>query len=148
MGGHSQGGGHAGVMTKMFSMSRACYFASPPDWNTGSDSPATWESYANVTPASKQFGIGGKLDTSVPYDQLSRIWTTMGLTTFGPPIDVDSSAEIAGSSHTLTTSLTPETSSFDLGNPNHGVTVRDAFTPLTSSGAPVFEKTWKYLCFE
>lgn len=151
-GGHSQGGGHAGVMAKLYAMGRACYFASPPDWNaanhpTAPNAPASWEGYANVTPAALQFGFGGLQDPSVPYSKLSVIWQTLGLGAYGAGVSVDASAPPYGNSHTLTTNATPNTST-DPGTPLHGLTVRDVFTPLDASGQPAFDAAWGYLCFQ
>ena len=151
-GGHSQGGGHAGVMAKLYAMSRACYFASPPDWNaanhpTAPNAPAAWAGYANVTPATLQFGFGGLQDPSVPYSKLSAIWQTLGLGAFGAAMSVDANAPPYGGSHTLTTNAKP-TASTDPGTPLHGLSVRDVFTPLDASGEPVFDAAWRYLCFE
>jgi len=152
VGGHSQGGGHAGVMAKSYALSRACYFASPPDWNNGTmlphDQPAAWESLPDVTPASSQFGFAGLYDTSVPWSQLQVIWQTLGLAAYGGAVEIDSNAVPPGtSSHMFTTALPPDTSTNDPGNPSHGITVRDAFTPLNADGSPVFDAAWGYLCF-
>lgn len=151
VGGHSQGGGHAGLMSKLYSLHRACYFSSPPDWNAGllrpRNAPAAWMSLPNLTPASAQYGLAGLNDTAVPYTELSVIWQTLGLNAFGAAVSVDG-ARSYGGSHQLTTSATPNTSGGDPGNPDHGVTVRDAFTPVDANGAPVFDPVWAYMCFD
>lgn len=144
VGGHSQGGGHAGVMAKRFDMNRVCYFASPPD--TVGSVPAAWISgQPNVTAASKQFGFASLTDGSVPYSELSGVWQQLGLAAFGAAVSVDGNTNF-GSTHMLTTNATPAPSSA-LGDPNHGMTVRDTFTPKTAGGAPVFDAAWAYLCF-
>ena len=150
MSGHSQGGGHAGVMAKLYPLSRACYFASPPDWDLTArpTAPAFWEAYPALTPASQQFGFAGLQDSAVPYAQLSAIWQTLGLGAEASSVQVTSSAAPSGNSHRLTTDLQPNTSTGALGNPSHGLTVRDAFTPLTADGKPVFDAAWGYLCFQ
>jgi hypothetical protein len=148
VGGHSQGGGHAGVMTKLYSMSRACYFASPPDWDLNTSGPAAWESRASQAPATPQFGFAGLDDPSVPYDQLSVIWQTLGLGAASTDVVVGANTTAFNGSRRLTTSLAPDTSTDDPGTPLHGVTVRDAFTPKTPSGQPVFDAAWGYLCFQ
>ena len=38
--GHSQGGGHVGVLAKTVALSRAVYFSSPDDWHAPTDMPA------------------------------------------------------------------------------------------------------------
>lgn len=146
MGGHSQGGGHAGVLAKLFAMHRACYFASPPDVNNTTLLPAPWEGREpNVTATSLQYGFGGLSDPSVPYDQLSRVWAAIGLP--GAAVSVDSTAAPFNNSHVLTTNATP-TAAVSTGVPLHGLTVRDAFTPLSSSGTPLFDPVWAYMCFQ
>lgn len=152
VGGHSQGGGHAAVMAKNYSLSRACYFASPPDWNNGTmlphDEPAAWEGLPGVTPSSSQFGFAGLNDTSVPWSQLQVIWQALGLSIYGAAVEIDTNSIPSGTtSHMFTTDLAPNTSSSDPGNPSHGITVRDAFTPLNPDGSPVFDPAWGYLCF-
>ena len=148
VGGHSQGGGHAGVLAKMFSMHRACYFASPPDWSIRTNLPAPWMgAQPNVTPTSLQFGFGGLQDPSVPYSQLLPNWTSIGLAAFGAAVSVDGAAAPFNASHMLTTNATPQASNA-VGTPLHGLTVRDVFTPVTSAGAPVFDAAWGYLCFQ
>ena len=134
-----------GVMTKLFVMNRACYFASPPDYAGG---PANWESRANVTPASAQFGFAGLSDPSVPYGELSVVWQTLGLTAFGAAVSVDSTAApYGGATHMLTTNAQPATTTGP-GQPLHGLTVRDAYTPKNADGQPVFDAAWGYLCFQ
>jgi hypothetical protein len=141
--GHSQGGGHAGVMTKLYSMHRACYFDSPADYL--SNSPAAWESYSNVTPASEQYGFTHLDDTLVPYTKLAPIWQTMGLGAFGAAVSVDANTAQFNNSHILTTAVTPP------GGPGptsvHSTTIADFFTPTTGTGTPLFDPVWAYLCF-
>ena len=152
VGGHSQGGGHAGLMAKLYALNRACYFSSPPDWNAGfltpKNAPAAWESLPALTPAKSQYGLAGLNDTAVPYNQLSQIWQTLGLSAFGAPVSVDGVPAPYGGSHQLTTAAAPNPSSNEPGNPNHGVTVRDAFTPVNASGNPVFDPVWAYMCLQ
>lgn len=146
VGGHSQGGGHAGLMTKLYSLNRACYFAAPPDWDTSTRAPASWMTLPNLTAASRQFGFGSPQDPSVPYNQLSLNWQALGLAAFGAAVSADNNTAFAGS-HMLTTNATPAASN-EVGEPLHGLTVRDAFTPRTAAGTAVFEAAWAYLCFE
>jgi len=140
--GHSQGGGHAGVMAKLYSLNRAVYFASPPDWS--GSAPAAWTGFSNVTAASKQYAFTNVDDTLVSYSDLTAIWAAMSLS--GPAVSVDSNAAPYSSSHILTTTATPRSAGVTI-SPTHGATVLDAATPLTSSGAPVYDAAWAYLCF-
>lgn len=145
VGGHSQGGGHAGVMSKLYAMNRVCYFGSPPDWSGG---PANWESFANVTAASRQFGFASVTDSAVPYAEVTAVWQAMGLGGFGATLAITETTTSFGGTHMVSTNAAPDTSSLDPGNPSHGLTVRDAFTPKYSNGRPVFDPVWGYLCFE
>jgi hypothetical protein len=140
--GHSQGGGHAGVMTKLYAMSRACFFSSPADWRQVANVSATWTIRANITGASQQFGFTHVQDQLVPYAQLRDIWQAMGLSAFGAPVNGDLQLPPYGSSHQISTSATPV-----IDGAYHGSTVVDVATPKTLQGAAVFEPIWTYLCF-
>jgi hypothetical protein len=143
--GHSQGGGHAGVMAKLYEMSRAVYFASPADWNGISDAPAAWTSRANETPVSRQFGFTHLDDNLVPYVELQEIWQSMGIT--GSTASVDTNAAPFGGTHLLTTDAEP-ISSLGTFSPTHGATIVDASTPLDDDDEPLYESVWAYLCFQ
>lgn len=140
--GHSQGGGHAGVLTKLYAMSRACFFSSPADWRLVSDVPAPWTFRANVTDVSRQFGFTHVEDQLVPYMHLRDIWQAMGLGAFGAPVSADVRFPPYDSSHQLNTTATPV-----IDGSYHGSTVVDAATPKTPQGAAVFAPVWTYLCF-
>lgn len=142
--GHSQGGGHAGVMTKLYSLSRAVYFSSPPDWSVRANAPASWTTMSNVTPTSSQYAFGNVNDTLVQYSELSVIWQSMGLPALGAAVSVDATTSYGGT-HLLTTAV-PGTGNST--SPTHGSTVRDEPTPKNSSGAPIFDPVWAYLCFQ
>lgn len=145
--GHSQGGGHAGVMTKLYAMNRACYFSSPADFSLFFNAPATWTSYPDLTATSRQYGFTHLQDPLVPYDQLSLIWQQMGLDAFGAPRSADSGVASVGSVHLLTTNATPAANGLS-ASPYHGITAQDNVTPLDADGAPVFDPIWGYLCFQ
>jgi len=142
VGGHSQGGGHAGVMAKLYAMHGACYFDSPADWDLVPGQPAGWEAYPNVTPAASQFGFSNTLDTLVPWVQLQPIWQSMGLAAFGAPMSVDGAAAPYGGSHMLTTT-TSAAGSTGL----HSLTVADLVTPM-AGGQPLFDAVWNQACFQ
>lgn len=142
VGGHSQGGGHAGVMAKLFALSRACYFASPAD-TTAPQVPASWMSLPGQTPGSAQYGIVHVSDPLVPLTDLQVIWPTLGMP--GSPTSVDGQSAPYGGAHQLTTDVTPVNGAGSF-SPYHGVTVYDPDVPL-QGGVPVFDAVWGYMCF-
>lgn len=151
--GHSQGGGHVGVLAKSVALARAAYFSSPEDWNEVTNRPANWTSTrANVTPASLQFGFGSDADTLVPNAHASAHWDALGLTKpAGGSVLVDSDSPPFSNSQQLRTALPPNPASTALtaALKNHGVTVVDTSTPVDGSGRPRFDQNgvWEYLCF-
>lgn len=151
--GHSQGGGHAGIMAKTESLNRVVYFSSPEDWDEVNDLPASWTSNRlNVTPASQQFGFGADADTLVPNAHAFAHWDAIGLSKPADgPVSVDSGGTFSGS-HQLRTasSFNPASTALTLALKRHGITVNDTSTPLDSNGKPLFDTNgvWEYLCFD
>ncbi len=140
--GHSQGGGHVGVLAKLVSLDRAVYFSSPADWRQVANVPATWLSRTNVTPASRQYAFIHVQDQLVPVTQALANWSALGLDAQGPVTSVDGATAPYGNSHRLTTRATPL-----LAGSYHGATVVDAATPRTPGGTPLFESVWIHLAF-
>ena len=140
--GHSQGGGHVGVLAKLVGLDRAVYFSSPADWRQVANTPATWLSRPNVTPASRQYAFIHEQDQLVSELQARANWVALGLDAFGPVTNVDGASAPFGNSHRLTTRAVPL-----LAGSYHGATVVDAATPRTTGGAPLFTAVWAYLTF-
>ena len=153
MAGHSQGGGHAGVLAKSFAFSRAVYFSAPEDWNEVTNEPASWTRIkANVTPASLQFGFGSDADTLVPNAHAFAHWDNLGLSKpVSGPVLVEATAPPFSGAQQLRTAIPPNPASTALTPAlrNHGVTVVDTSTPLDGSGKPLFDVNgvWDHLCF-
>jgi len=152
--GHSQGGGHVGVLAKTVSLSRAVYFSSPEDWNDLTDQPATWTAdRANVTSANLQYGFGADSDTLVPNTHAFAHWDSLGLAKPGSgPVLFNDGGTPASGSRQFRTSLSYNPASTALGPQlkNHGITVVDTSTPLDGNGKPLFDTNgvWEYLCFQ
>ena len=140
--GHSQGGGHVGVLAKLVSLDRAVYFSSPADWRQVVNGPATWLSRTNVTPASRQYAFIHEQDQLVSVAEARANWRALGMDAFGAVVSVDGAVAPYGGSHQLVTRATPL-----LAGSFHGATVVDAATPRTSAGGPAFEPVWAYLAF-
>ncbi|MEI6738737.1 MAG: hypothetical protein WCK74_00355 [Gemmatimonadaceae bacterium] len=138
--GHSQGGGHVGVLAKLVALDRAVYFSSPADWRQVANTPATWLSRPNVTPVSRQYAFIHEQDPLVPVAQARANWSALGLDALGAFTVVDGAAAPFGGSHQLFTRSTPL-----LSGAYHGATVVDAATPRSASGTPLFEPVWIYL---
>jgi hypothetical protein len=152
--GHSQGGGHVGVLAKSVELARAVYFSSPEDWNDLTDQAARWTSTRpNVTPADRQYGFGSDADTLVPNSHAFVHWDGLGLTRPpSGPVSVDAAAAPFSGSRQLRTGLSynPASTAPTLALRNHGITVVDVSTPVDGSGRPLFDVNgvWQYLCFD
>jgi len=152
--GHSQGGGHVGVLAKSVALSRAVYFSSPEDWYENTDTPASWpRTRANVTPADQQYGFGSDDDTLVPNAHAFIHWNNLGLPKPATgPVSIDGTSTPFTNSRQLRTKQTfnPASTAITLALKYHGVTVVDTSTPLDTGGKPLFDTNgvWAYLCFE
>lgn len=144
--GHSQGGGHAGVIAKLFVVNRAVYFSSPADWNLRTDAPAGWTAAAGATSTDRQFGFAHLDDHLVPWNQLERIWRATGLVQIAGIASVDSTTPPYDDSHALTTAATPRAGG-QAADPEHGAPVLDSVTPIKGDGTPLFDEVWAYLAF-
>lgn len=152
--GHSQGGGHVGVLAKTVEVGRAVYFSSPEDWNELTDQPARWTSTRpNVTPASVQFGFAADRDTLVPNAHAFAHWDDLALLRpLSGPVMTDGADPTFSSSRQLRTALpyNPASSAPTVALRNHGITVVDVSTPVDANGKPLFDVNgvWQYLCFD
>jgi hypothetical protein len=140
--GHSQGGGHAVAMGKLFPLLRGVFFSSLADTNPA----APWLARPGATPVERQYGFTHQRDALVPYDQALAVWNALGLAAFGAPYLVDGAAPPASSSRQWVTNVQPNESG---GSPFpvHGATVVDNATPLAANGTPVLAPVWIALCF-
>jgi hypothetical protein len=152
--GHSQGGGHVGVLAKSVELARAVYFSSPEDWNALTDQPARWTANRpNVTPGDRQFGFGSDADTLVPNAHAFAHWDGLGLAKpLAGPVSVDTAAAPYSGSRQLRTGVpyNPTSSAPTVSLRNHGITVVDVSTPVDGNGRPLFDVNgvWQYLCFD
>lgn len=138
--GHSQGGGHAGIIGRYHSVVRVVMF-SAMDFSGIRNSPATWialpETTPNASTADKFWGFSHQRDESVNFTLLStRVWPAYGMPTFGEIQNVDNGNPPYDNTHSLTTNI--ECSNF------HGCVVVDARL-VFKNGIPVFKPVWEYL---
>lgn len=141
--GHSQGGGHAGIIGKIHEVARVVMFAAI-DYDASRNDVAPWIRQAGATPASAYFGLGHERDFLVPLNRLVSGWQAYGLNAFGPATSVDTMPPPYGNSHMLTTNAEPKPG-FQTPSPHHNSMVVDVETPPLPDGTLVFADTWTYL---
>ncbi len=140
--GHSQGGGHAGVIAKLHPVVRAVCFSSPADWRSDVGQPASWYAPAGATPADRIYGFSHQQDPLVTWPLVTANWAALGLGAFGAAVNVDATGAPYAGSHQLTTNFFPVP-----GDAYHGCTVVDAGTPRLPDGSPRYRPVWIQLCF-
>lgn len=146
--GHSQGGGHAGFLGKLFSLDRIAMFSSPGDTGVAPGSSAQWLTLPNITPASRQYGFTHTRDPLIPQSLATVNWGALGLGAFGGTVSVDGASLPFSNSHQLLTSAAPNPNpTGPTASPEHGAPVVDSVTPLNASGEPIFRNVWIYMAF-
>jgi hypothetical protein len=136
--GHSQGGGHAGILAKYHQVKRVVFFASPKDYNLFYNKQAAWYNGSQLTPSVDYFGFSHSADSngSTPAQQLA-CYVLLGMNSFGPVVDVDTSTAPYNNSHTLTSSLTST-------NP-HSCVVVDNVVAVDINNIPIYRPVWYYM---
>ncbi|MEZ5307278.1 MAG: IPT/TIG domain-containing protein [Pyrinomonadaceae bacterium] len=138
--GHSQGGGHAGIIARYHLVARSLMFAAM-DFNGRSLAPATWisnpETTPNATPASRFWAFSHTSDESVNFSLLSSvIWPLYGMDDFGEITNVDSVSPPYSNTHSLTTNLPNDNA--------HGCIAADARLAY-ENGVPIYKPVWEYM---
>jgi hypothetical protein len=142
--GHSQGGGHAGILGKKHRIVRAVMFAAM-DYNRQHRQLAPWIKAEGATPPSGYYGFSHQRDV-VPITSLTTIiWPAYGMDAFGPVVNVDNAAPPYNNTHSLTSNLdTPHTP----GPPTtdyHNCVAVDEWLAKRADGTPVYKPVWEYL---
>jgi hypothetical protein len=139
--GHSQGGGHAGIIGKTRHVMRVLMFAAM-DFNGFRNSVANWMLLSGVTPDAGFFGFSHQQDEEVNYTVLStRAWTAYGMDDFGAPVNVDAAAPPYSNTHSLNTNF-PDIPN---GSNYHGAIIVDTRFPVDQNGVSIYEPAWRYL---
>lgn len=138
--GHSQGGGHAGIIARYHLVVRSVMFAAM-DFNGRTNSPANWIGLPNTTPNAsppdKFWAFSHQQDESVNFTLLStRIWTAYQMPQFGSIVNVDMVASPYNNTHSLTSNLECTNS--------HGCIAADARL-VRQNGIPIYKPVWEYL---
>lgn len=138
--GHSQGGGHAGFISKIREVDRVVMFAAT-DRIPLLQRDADWISWNGTTPSNRYYGFTHQHDQSVPFLSLQDTWTNYGLFNYGSLVLTDTATYPFGNSHTLYTLLTPVNDSTQF----HNCIVVDQNTPFDTNGIAVLKPVWDYL---
>jgi pimeloyl-ACP methyl ester carboxylesterase len=140
--GHSQGGGYAAMIARLFEVHRVIMFSSVTDATNGSSGflSAPWLTQPPLTPHDRYYGFGNTED-NLFFPQIDVNWKTLALS--GVKTNVDTSPAPYNGSHRLTTSNDSQHS----GTPihRHNLVVTDKDTPLDSNEDPAYLAVWRYL---
>ena len=139
VGGHSQGGGHAGFISKLFAVDRVVLFA-VADWITPLSRAADWVKASGPTASSRYYGFIHQSDEQVNFALEQLTWNKLGMAPWGAAVLTDAASPPYQNTHKLYTQLTPRTDPTKF----HGSVVADAYTPLTGT-TPTFQPVWTYL---
>lgn len=139
--GHSQGGGHAGIIGRYHSVVRIVMFAAM-DFNNRADAPANWIGVPGSTPNAsgpeKFWGFSHTRDDMIDFTRLTtRVWPAYGMPQFGPVVNVDNQLPPYSNTHSLTTDLDSDAT--------HGCIVVDARLARLQDGTPVYQPVWQYM---
>ena len=138
--GHSQGGGHAGYISKIKKVNRLVMFCAN-DWWFSKSQPAAWISQNGATSPQNLFVFQHEKDQLINYTFAKVSWTAYGMTAFGAPLLVDNSTTPYKNSHELFTQLIPNRDSTSF----HNAPVVDLNTPLDANNKPILEPVWQYM---
>jgi hypothetical protein len=139
--GHSQGGGHAGIIARFHPVLRAIKLAAQ-DFNFVANAPANWiarpETTPNASTPDKFWGFSHQRDEMVNFTILStRVWTAFQMPQFGPTVNVDGTSPPYNNTHSLTSNINCEVF--------HGCVAGDARLVRDPNGVPVYKPVWQYL---
>jgi hypothetical protein len=122
----------------------------PLQGSGASPQPAPWLLGQHVTPSERYFAFGHINDETTNW-ALQWPATNLGLTDFGPIVNVDEATPPYGGSRMLLTGVPiRNNSNVPVGVAslrNHWSITLDALTPLTGTGQPLFAPVWQYVCF-
>jgi hypothetical protein len=140
--GHSQGGGHAGIIARFHPVARAVMFAAMDFNGATGGAPANWIAQPNTTPnastADKFWGFSHRRDERVNFLLLANsVWTAYGMPPFGALVNVDNSSPPFNNTHSLTSNI--ECENF------HGCVAVDARLVRDQNGVPIYKPVWQYL---
>ena len=139
--GHSQGGGHAAFIAKLFEVDRVLMFASPNDYSLSFEEPAPWTNFSSNTPDSNYYVFGNLFDRSSDFSNQFEIWEEMSLLNNQDSLLIDDIISCYSFSSNI---LYSKDNRFTGLAGNHSSMIIDEFTPITS-GNPDFVTVWEYM---
>lgn len=139
--GHSQGGGHAGVIALHHKVARVLIFAST-DWLNGGRRPADWMSAPSATPKSRYFALGHERDLLIFQNRMLAGMQALGLDAFGEIQAPEAPSGIYfGGTHHLMTNVEPRIPTLLLDA--HSAMIVDVYTPLADDDTtPLMQPAW------
>ena len=136
-GGHSQGAGHTGYLTKVHALRGALLFGGPGDsFSTGTLAP--WIFLPSLTPAAQMAGFTHRLDPLFGRAELT--YDEFGLAAFAPMTNVDTLSAPYRDAHQLTSLAEPGQS-----GEFHGCVVVDETLALLPDGTPLYAPIWTHM---
>lgn len=139
--GHSQGGGHAGLIAKNHKVARVIFFAAPKDFSIYFSNPANWINSTNQTPSNRYFAFTHSSDElGCTFSQQQTIYTNLGMSQFGSAVNTDNTISPYNNSHILT-SIRAVNSSLNA----HSCVVVDNNVQLDINNIPIYRPVWVYM---
>ena len=136
--GHSQGGGHAGIIAKYYQVNRVVFFASPKDYSKYYNRQAAWYKGSHLTPATVYYGFSHIEDsTGSTFAEQFECYQLLGMANFGATVNADTTTSPYYYTHMLTSSLPTSNA--------HGCVVVDGSDSLDINGIPIYKSVWTYM---
>jgi hypothetical protein len=139
--GFSQGGGNAAMIAKYHVVSRVVFFSAVADalGATNCRGAHTWEA-THATPSDRYWGLAHDQDPF--FINICASWDDLGMSIFGPLVQVETSSSPYGFTHMLFTDLKPQREGYKSAHPS---TVIDIYTPLDEDHNPALAPAWRYM---
>lgn len=135
--GHSQGGGHAGMIGKMQSLARVVMFAAPQDYMSVYRAPADWLAKAGLTPNELYFSFMHVSDPGANQQRQARQRLNLPEARL-----IDGLPAPYGQARQLETAVAPASSG---AQAFHNSVAVDGSTPKLADLSPAFRPVWDYL---
>jgi dienelactone hydrolase len=140
--GHSQGGGHAAIISRHHLCSRVISF-NAVDWSGSVERPADWMYAPSATPPERVYGVGHLRDPLVPPSLVRQGWSALGIAGLGAEQAPESGSFPFGFTHQFMTDVEPQQAG--ISTHYHGASVADARTPRDAHALPVLRPFWSHL---